>query len=180
MATPNSSKWPQPPQYYLTGGPWHPPPIPTSEKRIWQTFSMALDPPCTVVTNALKQSSSSASSTTTTTTNNHLRDVNLGDFSDIVLELRRKYAELVWALSRMDSSKEEGYDAVTKSIDLEFVKAQSIIEDYHPKLALLETLEALKAQVQRRKRATERLVESIGRASDDVTRASVSLSESHQ
>tara|TARA_B100000780_G_C21097227_1_gene442578 strand:+ start:31 stop:576 length:546 start_codon:yes stop_codon:yes gene_type:complete len=166
----NNLKWPAPPEYYKTGGPWEAPKIPAPEDRVWHTFSMPLEPPCKV--NSASKSSSSSSSSTSSSTISHLnlRDVNLGHFNDIVLELRRKYAELVWALSRMDSSKEDGYDTVTKSIDEEFVKAQLIIEDYHPKLVLLETLEQLKEQTYRREQATKRLVATIGRARQDIVR----------
>lgn len=102
---------------------------------------------------------------------NNLRDVNINDFQDIVLELRQRYAELVWALSRMDSSKDEGYEKVTELINQQFVEAQSIVEAYHPKLVLLETLDQLKQQTQRREEKRIRLLEAIGRAHDDLSRA---------
>ena len=71
----------------------------------------------------------------------------------------------------MDSSKEAGYGKVTQLIDQQFVEAQTIVEAYHPKLVLLETLEQLKRQTQRREETTTQLLEVIGRAHDDLDRS---------
>ena len=161
-----ASKWPSVPKYYLSGGPFEAPPIPANSERIWNSFSMPLDPPCTS-----SSTTTATTATTATTTTTTLRDVNLNDFKDIVLELRHRYAELVWALSRMDSSKEAGYGKVTQLIDQQFVEAQTIVEAYHPKLVLLETLEQLKRQTQRREETTTQLLEVIGRAHDDLDRS---------
>ena len=70
----------------------------------------------------------------------------------------------------MDSSKEGGYGKVTKLIDQQFVEAQSIVEAYHPKLVLLETLELLEAQTERRENTTTRLLDVIEQARADLNR----------
>ena len=70
-------------------------------------------------------------------------------------------ADLFLSLVESLARRESGYKTTVDEIRAAFAKVRRIIEAYHPQLAIVETIEAIRTQIAEREKATAMLKETV-------------------
>ena len=160
------STWPAPPSYFLSGGPWTPPRIPAEGQRKRSAFNLLLVPDAAVPTSSSDSSSSSSSSSAagaglglppaSADLKHELEDL-FGRGGAEVGHIAELFASLLESLAKRESGYKESVDGIQKAL----ARVRGIIEAYHPQLAIVETIEALRAQSAEREAATALLRNTV-------------------
>ena len=162
MATEHT--WPRPPSYYLSGGPWSPPRVPTVRKR--HAFGLHLVPEATgAILYASDAPVSGAASTIESALGLPPDDA---DLKGSLMELFGSggadighIAELFQTLLEDLAGCKQDYKKNVEKMRGEFDKVRGILEAYHPKLAIAEIIEALRTQTAEREAAIEMLTHTV-------------------